>query len=224
MPEKGNKVQFNLKNVHYAILKESEEDGAISWDTPVHVPGAVTLALDPEGEMTPFYADGIAYYRSVANNGYSGDLEMAKYPDQMLQDVWGYTLTETENVIVENSNVEPKSFALLFQIDGDIDNEFYCMYNAMGTRPGIGSTTNTDTKEPQTQSSTITASPLEDGRVMAKTTATTTPEVKTNWFKKVYEPAASLLASASNVDTQQETQQPLQQNAMEQNVATQSAK
>lgn len=187
MPEKGNKVQFNLKNVHYALQNDSEES-AISWGTPVHVPGAVTLTLDPEGEITPFYADGIAYYRSIANNGYSGDLEMAKYPDQMLQEVWGYELVETENVIVENANVEPKSFALLFQIDGDINNEFYCMYNAVGTRPGIGSTTNTDTKEPQTQSSSLTVSPLEDGRVMAKTTATTQEDVKTNWFKKVYEP------------------------------------
>lgn len=187
MPEKGNKVQFNLKNVHYALQNDSEE-GAISWGTPVHVPGAVTLALDPEGEITPFYADGIAYYRSIANNGYSGDLEMAKYPDQMLQDVWGYNLVETDNVIVENANVEPKPFALLFQIDGDINNEFYCMYNVVGTRPGIGSTTNTDTKEPQTQSSSLTASPIEDGRVMAKTTATTQESVKTNWFKKVYEP------------------------------------
>lgn len=185
MPGKANKVQFNLKNVHYALLTDGETP---TWETPVPVPGAVTLTLDAEGEISPFYADGIVYYRSIANNGYSGDLEMAKFIDQMLQDVWQYTLSETDKVIIEKSGVEPKPFALLFQIDGDSDNEYYCMYNALGTRPGIGSTTNTDTKEPQTQTSSITASPLSDGRVMARTTATTPENVKTNWFKKVYEP------------------------------------
>lgn len=185
MAGKANKVQFNLKNVHYALLTDGETP---TWETPVPVPGAVTLTLDAEGEISPFYADGIVYYRSIANNGYSGDLEMAKFIDQMLQDVWQYTLSETDNVIIEKSDVEPKPFALLFQIDGDADNEYYCMYNALGTRPGIGSTTNTDTKEPQTQTSSITASPLSDGRVMARTTVTTPENVKTNWFKKVYEP------------------------------------
>ena len=37
--------------------------------------------------MTPLYADGIAYYQAIANGGYSGSLEMARYPDQMLQDI-----------------------------------------------------------------------------------------------------------------------------------------
>ena len=77
-----NKVQFNLKNVHYAVL--TVEDGVPSWATPVHVPGAVTLTLDPQGEVKPFHADGIVYYQTVSNNGYAGDLEMARFPDRMM--------------------------------------------------------------------------------------------------------------------------------------------
>lgn len=184
--KKENKVQFNLKNVHYAVLDTSGE--MPTWETPVAVPGAVTLALDPQGDVTPFYADGIVYYQSVANNGYSGDLEMARFSDQMLQDIWGMTLTETEKVLLENANMEPKSFALLYQIDGDVDNQYYCLYNCTGTRPGIGSTTNTDTKEPQTQSSTISAVALEGGRVLARTTSETPEETKKEWFTKVFEP------------------------------------
>ena len=54
MPEgKANKVKFNIKNVHYALLKESE-GGAVTWDKPVKVPGAVSIALDASGEITPF--------------------------------------------------------------------------------------------------------------------------------------------------------------------------
>ena len=114
---------------------------------------------------------------------------MALFPDQMLEDIWGMTLTDTDNVLIENANVQAKSFALLFQIDGDATQQFYLLYNCTGTRPGIGSKTNTDTVEPQTQKTTISAAPLPDGKVMAKTTDATTEGVRTAWFTKVYEEA-----------------------------------
>lgn len=189
MAGKENKVQFNLKNVHYAVMTTTGASPA--WSTPVAVPGAVSLSLDPQGEVSPFYADGIVYYQSAGNNGYSGDLTMARFPDQMMQDVWKFELNSTDKVLIENVNVEQASFALLFQIDGDADNQYYCLYNCTGTRPPIASQTNEDTKEPQTQASTISAVALENGNVMARTTAETTEEVKAQWFKKVYEPASA---------------------------------
>lgn len=194
MPE--NKVQFNIKNVHYAVQSVAE-GGAVSWSAPVAVPGAVSLSLDAAGEITPFYADGIVYYASAANNGYEGELEMARFPVQMLQDIWKQTM-DSNNVLTENSNVEFANFALLFQIDGDKDNEFYLLYNCAGTRPGINATTNTDTKEPNTQTSTITAAPLADGRVMARTTSETDAATKQAWFTAVYEqPAAAAEPAAA---------------------------
>lgn len=189
MANQENKVQFNLKNVAYAVLTQT--NGVASWETPVMVPGAVTLTLDAEGDITPFYADGIAYYRAIANGGYSGSLEMARYPDQMLQDIWGYTLDDTDKVITENVNIEPKSFALLYQIDGDAGNQLYCLYNCSGTRPGIGGKTNTKTKEPQTQTSNISASALENGDVFVRTTAQTPDSVRQAWYTKVYEKQAA---------------------------------
>lgn len=192
MPE--NKVQFNIKNVHYAVQSVAE-GGAVSWSAPVAVPGAVSLSLDAAGEITPFYADGIVYYASAANNGYEGDLEMARFPVQMMQDIWKQTM-DSNNVLTENSNVEFANFALLFQIDGDKDNEFYLLYNCAGTRPGINATTNTDTKEPNTQTSTISATPLADGRIMARTTGETASATKEAWFNAVYiAPAAAASAA-----------------------------
>lgn len=188
MAKQENKVQFNLKNVAYAVLTQT--GGSASWDTPVKVPGAVTLTMDAEGEVTPFYADGIAYYQAIANGGYSGSLEMARYPDRMLKDIWGYIEEQTDHVITENVTVEPKAFALLYQIDGDADNQLYCLYNCSGTRPGIGGTTNTNTKEPQTQTSNISASALENGNVLARTTAQTPDSVRQAWYTKVYEASA----------------------------------
>lgn len=185
MNKEENKVQFNLKNVHYAILTSGGD--APAWAAPVHVPGAVTLTLDPQGDVTPFYADGIVFYQSVANNGYSGDLEIARFPDQMLKDIWGFEEVTEDHVLIENVKAEPKSFALLYQIDGDKDNQFYCLYNCSGTRPGIGGSTNKETKEAETKSSSITAVSLENGNVMARTMANTPANIKEAWFSKVYE-------------------------------------
>lgn len=185
-----NKVRFNLKNVHYSILTETVSTAGVvsySFGTPKAVKGAVSLDLSQEGEISPFYADGITFYRSISNNGYSGSLEMARYSDDMMKDVWGDTLGTTSKVLSENANVNPKSFALLFQVDGDADEELYVLYNVTGTRPNIGSQTNEATKEPRTQSSDITAIPLADGRVLARTTADTPTATKTGWFTTVFQ-------------------------------------
>ena len=80
----GNKVKYNLKNVHAAKLTEtvsSSGETTFSYESPKAIPGAVSISLDAEGESTPFYADGIVYFRSVTNNGYSGDLEIALIPE-----------------------------------------------------------------------------------------------------------------------------------------------
>ena len=75
-----NKVKYNLKNVHAAKMTVTEE-GAFTYAAPQAIPGAVSISLDAEGETSPFYADGIVYFRSTTNNGYSGDLEIALIPE-----------------------------------------------------------------------------------------------------------------------------------------------
>lgn len=183
-----NKIKYNLKNVHYAELMETE--GKITWGTPVAVPGAVSLSLDAEGDTSIFHADGVAYYVSVTNNGYSGDLEMALVPDGFRTDILGDT-KDTKNVITENADVTVKSFALLFQFDGDANGIRHVLYNCKATRPTIESETKEDTIEPKTETLSLTASPLADGRVKAKTTDETDETTYNGWFNKVYEATAA---------------------------------
>ena len=119
----GNKVKYNLKNVHAAKMTETVTDGVASFTyaKPKAIPGAVSISLDAEGESSPFYADGIVYFRSVTNNGYSGDLEIALIPEWFRTEILQETL-DGKGVLVENSGVgESVKFALLFEFDGDVN-------------------------------------------------------------------------------------------------------
>lgn len=186
-----SKVQFNIKNVHYAILTETDNQGVIteSWGNIVKVPGAVSLTLDADGEISPFYADGIKYYIAASNQGYTGSLEMARIPDRMLIDIWGME-KDNNGVLIENVEKQFKDFALMFEIDGDAKSQRFCLFKVSATRPQIASQTNTETKEPQTQTMDISATPLlSNNNVLAKTTADTSDEQFNNWFQQVYTPA-----------------------------------
>lgn len=97
MSEK-NKVKFGLSNVHVAKIIKGE-DGAITYDTPFKIPGAVNLSLDAEGDNEPFYADNIKYFESFANNGYSGELEIAKIPDEFLKEILGQKIDSIGGVL-----------------------------------------------------------------------------------------------------------------------------
>lgn len=186
MAANANKVKYNIKNLHYSVLTVGD-NGAVTFGTPVAVPGAVSISMDPNGDSTTFYADGIAYYVAVANNGYSGSLEVALFPDKFRQDVWGETLDGTDKVLVENNGTEPKPIALLFEFDGDQKATRHILYNCTAKRPSVASTTTTDQKEVQTETSEITAAPLADGRVKAKTTADTPEAVYNAWYQSVWE-------------------------------------
>lgn len=192
MPSKENKVKYNIKNVHAALQTESEETGSTvyTYEAPQHIPGAVSISLDAEGEISTFWADGIAYYVTSANNGYSGDLEMALIPSWFREKILNET-KDSKGVLVENSNNNTKPFALLFEFDGDVKAIRRCLYNCTCTRPSIESETKEDTVEPGTETLSITNSPRSDGLVKAQTGPDTDPGTYENWYKTVYVPEIS---------------------------------
>ena len=77
-------------------------------------------------------------------------------------------------MLMEDANVETEPFALLFEFDGDKHGIRHVLYNCTATRPTIESSTNEEEIEVKTESLSINAAPLPDGRVKARTSDTTT--------------------------------------------------
>lgn len=182
-----NKVLYGLSNVHYAPITEAE-GGAISYGTPVPWKGAVSLAMSPVGDTTPFYADNVQYFVAVTNGGYEGDYESANVPESFLTDIMGYK-KDTKGIIAEYSNVQPKEFALLFQFEGDQSGTRHVFYNCKCARPNIEGKTSEESIEVQTMTASLTASPrTTDSLVHAYCSDKDSTEYA-SWFQAVKEPA-----------------------------------
>ena len=187
----SNKVKYHLKNVHAAKLTETVTEGVTSYSyaTPQAIPGAVSITLDAEGDSSPFYADGIVYFRSYANNGYSGDLEIALIPEWFRTEILKEVL-DTNGILVEKAdNAESVKFALLFEFDGDERAIRHVMYNCSASRPSIESSTKEETIEPGTETLPLTADPREDGLVKSRIGDTTAKATYDGWYQSVYVPA-----------------------------------
>jgi phi13 family phage major tail protein len=188
-----NKIKFGLKNVYYAVATIAA-NGSATYDTPVAIPGAVSLSMDPQGDNSPFYADNIVYYMGVANSGYEGDLETARFPESFKKDVLGY-IVDSKGLLLENANAEAVHFALLFQFEGDQKATRHVMYNCTAQRPGANGSTKEDTVEPQTESVTVTATSIyvatiDKDIVKAETAQSTDSTTYSTFFSSVYTPAA----------------------------------
>lgn len=182
-----NKVKFGLSNVHIAKMIFGE-DGTITYDTPFAIPGAVNLSLDAEGEETPFFADNVKYYNSYANNGYSGDLEIADIPEKFRVDILGES-KDKNGALIEKSDVEIAPFALMYQIEGDKTGRRCVYYNTTVSRPSSEASTVEESKEPKTDTLSITTGPRSTDKkvraILEKTDENAT--IYENFYKSVYE-------------------------------------
>lgn len=147
----ANKVQFGLSNVHYAKIKDTEG----TYDTPVPVKGAVSLSLDIEGDSSKFYADNAAYFATNKNDGYTGTLEVAYAEQKMLTDLLDYK--DDGGLLLEFSDSQPVPFALMFEIDGNVNKQRFVLYNCTLARPKTDAKTTEGTVEPNTMSLELTA-------------------------------------------------------------------
>lgn len=184
MEKTNNKIKYGLKNVHYAVITESET-GTEEYATPVRVPGAVNLSLSSVFEQTVIPADDDPEYATLdENNGYDGDLEVQILPDQFKIDVLGDTLDEND-VLIENKDAVTKPFALLFEFDGDAKKTRHLMYRCKAKRPNIESGTKGGGNGTKTDTLSIICRPAHNtGNIKAK--AKQGDAAYDGWFTKVY--------------------------------------
>ena len=190
----ANKIKYGLKNVYYAIATIASNNSA-TYGTPVAIPGAVSLSMEPQGDNTPFYADNIVYWTGISNTGYQGDLEIARVPDSFKIDVLKY-LVSGNKLLVEDANVSPVHFALMFQFEGDEHGTRHVMYNCVAARPSQAGSTKTENIEPQTETLSLTATTiyvaaLDTDVVKSETYASTSSSAYNTWFSSVTLPTAT---------------------------------
>lgn len=189
-----NKVKYNLKNVYAAKLTESTETNGsttYTYDTPASIPGAVSISFDAEGDNSPFYADGIVYFRTNTNNGYSGDLEIALVPEWFRTEILQEDLDANKVLVEKSTTTTSVKFALLFEFDGDVNAIRHVLYCCTVSRPSIASQTKEDKITPGTETLSISADPRADGLVKSRTGDNTDSTVYANWYKSVYTPSTS---------------------------------
>lgn len=183
------KVQFGLRSVYISKITETTDpqtgEVTISYGTPFALPGAVNLSLSPEGDENIFYADDTNYYTVSTNAGYSGSLEIAMITDKFATDILGYIKDQNE-LLAESKDVQPASFAMMFEVQSDAKARRYCFYNVKPGRAEVNANTIEESAEVQTATLDITAAAAKDTGYVKVSTTESTPDAAYNaWFTAV---------------------------------------
>lgn len=188
----ANKVKYGLRNVYYAKITEGA-GGAITYGTPVAIPGAVNLSLSGVGDTNDFYADDTIYYSNTANQGYEGDLEIALIPKSFYKDILGLA-EDTNGALFEKADATVSGFALGFEVQGDNKPRRTWLFNCKASRPNQDAQTAESGITPATETLSIKVMPrIADKSVkvtMEKTDENTT--AYNGFFSAVYDTPASV--------------------------------
>lgn len=185
-----NKVRHGLSNVHVAFIEEFDEDNKPVYGKIIPWPGAVSLTTDPEGDEYAFYADNIKYFSTYNNDGYTGELESALVPTEILLEMYGWK-KDKNGVVVEVANGKEKAFALMAQFEGDKEGGRVVYYNCKANRPNDEYTTDEEGMEVQTQSVELTIQPVklnDDFISKSLMSKSDNEEVYNGFFDEVYLP------------------------------------
>ncbi len=156
-----NKILYGLSNVHVWPITGTDSDGKPTYGPFIKVPGAVELKLSAKGEISEFKADNVTYYQCPNNNGYDGEVRIAKTPEDFRVKIME-EIKDTSGVLVESADAKPAEFAIAFQFEGDISAARHALFRCSITRLDVESKTKEDKIEPNTESLKITASPRLD--------------------------------------------------------------
>lgn len=204
MSNSEKKIFYGLKNVHYAPLTEARdpETGFIvsSYGQVKPWPGAVSIALDPNGNPVIVSADNGAFFTFANNRGYQGDFESTRIPDDIRVDTLGNTIDD-KGFIVETDKDEISYFALMFEFETDVNADRYVFYKVcLAQRPSVTSqTTKVDsdievgTDKVQfaavPQADDVTINGVTKHLIKAKSSKDVDETAYSNFYQSVYTPS-----------------------------------
>lgn len=186
-----NKVVYGLENAYYAKLTFGE-GGTPTFATPVRLPGAVELSLEPQSNEVTFAADNDAnYFQEEENKGYSGKLTIANVPLSFYKEILGEEENSTDGTMIEYADAKFSPFALLFQFDGDASKTRHVLYYCSASRVTIASKTGKDISGAELN--IIAKQLVKDNKKYVKAKTTSDQAAKyADWFKNVYLPTPKL--------------------------------
>ena len=144
----ANKVLFGVSNLHFGEYIVAT-DGTVTLGTPYALKGTVNISMEPESEENKFYADNVVYWSGYSDNGYSGEIENAFFPDDFKTRFMNYKALANGG-IAQIKGEQNKKVYMAFQTEGDEKARRGIFYNvSLGQITREYSTTE-DSTEPAT--------------------------------------------------------------------------
>ena len=116
----GKSVAIGLTNLHYAILTEDrapktngpDDAGAVAYEDPVRLPGAITANFSPNASNDTLFADDGPYDTASTLGAMSLELNVADIPPAHRATLLGATYNSTTGLIKDSSNDIPPYVAV----------------------------------------------------------------------------------------------------------------
>ena len=194
-----NIYHYDVKNCYY-IPGVRNEDGTVTFDASRvrQEKGLMSMEMQANGETSKIRADGIDYIVFSSNNGYTGTLNFVQISDQFRQDNLAEKVDISTGIQYEDADSTPTPFALMGEFKGDAEGVRWIYYNCTASRPNANGDNKDNQKEPDTESLSMTVSPLPvtiDGKevniVKGGITKSANAETYNKWFTKVTIPGVA---------------------------------
>lgn len=154
-----NKIFYGLSGVHIAPIT-AMNDNVPTYGEVFAFPGAVSWGQKAEGENSTFRADNIDYYVQAGNDGYTGDLEVARVIDEFAKKIYGQ-LTGANGELIEVVQGEAVAFGMVLQIEGDQKATRHVYPYCTAGRPSADhGTTEEGSVKPGTETIPVTVKPV----------------------------------------------------------------
>lgn len=162
MSDKPNKVEFGISQLHVCTY-ETDDGGTVTLGEVYHQPGAVSFSPEDQGDLSSFFADNINYFSEYSDGNLEGDLEVALFSDDFKTKFLGYKKLANGGLAKVKGAYRPK-VAIFFEVDGDKEHRRVALYNCALGPIGRSYNTETETREPVTETIPVTVTgDLETG-------------------------------------------------------------